>query len=194
MKKILYIICSNITNFQKNIDNYSKVDADIKIINLSNSFFIHPKYNNIEVIHFPYKYIPSKIYNFCIISGFKNLLKPSYDIISIIKDNMILDHSVYNSHIQSIHSNNDFICDEIVSFTPKAIIKFGIFDEHYYSNLFIYDIIIRSIIYNVPSVINTHLFSSNPLNIDFTIKKPNLHHISNSEKDTLYFQYNWKGN
>ena len=196
MKKIIYIITRNNELLQKNIDKLSNLNAKLKIINTCLTFYINPKYNNIDVVHLPENTSLSKLYNHCILDGFKNLKNPNYNIVSIIRDNVLINVDNYNTQIVELHKKYSFICSShiFMSFTPESICAFGIFDEIYYSKLFIYDIIIRSIIYKVESSIDSILYNINLVNKSEIVKKQYhiIDNLSLHEKDYDYFKYKWE--
>ena len=76
----------------------------------------------------------SENYNQAIIHGFKSLQKPDTDIVVHIQDDCIL-HKNWCSYLKFLHKTYTFVVgkygDNIVSYTPEAIKKIGLWDENF---------------------------------------------------------------
>lgn len=198
MKKALYYISNNNDKLQRNILKLSKLQehVSLKIINICDTFYLNQKYNSIDVTHS--KDPIAKLYNHCIMDGFKNLKNPVNDIVTILCDETINEKTYLNT-IDQTHNKYSFLCtDSLVSFTSDALVKTGLFDETFSSSsyLFICDYILRALLNNnVHSSINYLKIniSHNPLTSYFIIKEydPTKKNNYNNATDINYFKNKW---
>jgi len=118
-----------------NVDN-----TEVNIINNHSSFELYSKYaNEVNVIHNSTRPDWSganlgENWNQAIIHGFKSLRNPDSEIVITLQNDCVL-HKNWCSNLLTMHKKYNFIAgefgDNIVSYTPEAVKRIGIWDENF---------------------------------------------------------------
>lgn len=122
--------------------DFSKLDnTEVNIINNHTEFYLNPEFENrVNVLHNVLRPDWSngnlaENWNQALIGGFKNLNKPDSEYVVTLQNDTVV-HPKWCQNLFKMHEKYDFIVgkfgDNIVSYTPQAVKKIGIWDENFF--------------------------------------------------------------
>ena len=116
--------------------DFSQVsNTEVNVINNHTEFFLNPEFQErVKVIHNNTRPDWSN-WNQALLHGFKDLNKPDSEYVVTMQNDTSV-HPEWYSNLMKMHKKFDFIVgkygDNLVSYTPEAVKKIGIWDENFF--------------------------------------------------------------
>ena len=186
------------------------LNTEVNVINNHTEFFLNPEFQErVKVIHNNTRPDWSngnlaENWNQALLHGFKDLNKPDSEYVVTMQNDTSV-HPEWYSNLMKMHKKFDFIVgkygDNLVSYTPEAVKKIGIWDENFFGVQYKEaDYWLRALIFNKEkSCINDTLHgielnNEDALELDTTIDRNFIDgDIDNPyltfDEDFIYFRY-----
>ena len=121
--------------------DYSEVNSEVNIINNHSEFNLNKEFQGrVNVLHNVLRPDWSngnlaENWNQALINGFKSLSNPDCEYVVTLQNDAVV-HKDWCKHLFEMHKKYNFIVgkfgDNVVSYTPEAVRKIGIWDENFF--------------------------------------------------------------